>query len=266
MDGDTLPNAIGTSESYVAGTLIPEINVAIARRWVMGAVLVYLGSQVAGVAVGLLVGLLIGDSGAASAALQGGSGPWWFTLSTAIGQWAGFVGGVIFVVRFTTRQRALPSIGLSFRLIDLAGIAIGLVAQFALSGLTTLLFGQTHTNTTKWTAGFSGGGLTVICLCLIVVVPVVEESLFRGLLGRGLLSMARPSRAYQVWWLVAVALADGLLFGIVHGQMHLLLALALFGALLQLLSMRTGRLGMGVFAHAAFNATAVLPILLAGHA
>ena len=266
MAGDALPNEFGSSNSYVAGTAIPVMSVAIALRWVMGAVLVFLGSQLSGVAVGLIVGLLLGDSGAASAAVHDGNGPWWFTLSTAIGQWAGFIGGVVLVVRLTTKRPAVPSIGLSFRFIDLAGIAIGLVAQFALSGLTTFVFGHTNSNTTKWTAGFSGGGLIMICLCLMFVVPVVEESLFRGLLGRGLLSMARPSRSFQTWWLVFVTLADGALFGIVHGQLHLLLALSLFGALLQFLSMRTGRIGMGVFAHAAFNASAVIPVLIAGHA
>ena len=52
-----------------------------------------------------------------------------------------------------------------------------------------------------------------------------------------------------------------MLFGLAHGEWVQLAGLALFGAALAAISYRTGRLGMNMLAHAAFNLVAVLTIL-----
>jgi membrane protease YdiL (CAAX protease family) len=54
---------------------------------------------------------------------------------------------------------------------------------------------------------------------------------------------------------------DGLIFGLAHGELVQLAGLATFGAILAVISYRTGRLGMNMVAHASFNLVAVLSIL-----
>jgi len=71
---------------------------------------------------------------------------------------------------------------------------------------------------------------------------------------------ARPGghgpSAWRVRWC-----SDGLIFGLAHGELVQLAGLATFGAILAVISYRTGRLGMNMVAHASFNLVAVLSIL-----
>jgi len=84
-------------------------------------------------------------------------------------------------------------------------------------------------------------------LTVVVVAPVTEEYLFRGLILRGLLTRHRA----------AVAVAFGaLLFGLMHAnlrQLHLGIAI---GLLFGWWYVRTGSVGPGLIGHAVFNAVA----------
>lgn len=85
-------------------------------------------------------------------------------------------------------------------------------------------------------------------------VPVVA-----GVLGGGLLLVAAivlDRRGSSVGPTLAV-LVTGLLFGLAHAEALQLLGLAFFGVVLSVLAYRTGRLGMGILAHASFNAVAL---------
>ena len=72
--------------------------------------------------------------------------------------------------------------------------------------------------------------------------------------------VATPSRA-RVAGVVLAVIADGILFGLAHGELVQLAGLAVFGIALAAISYRTGRLGMNMVAHASFNLVAVLTIL-----
>jgi membrane protease YdiL (CAAX protease family) len=72
--------------------------------------------------------------------------------------------------------------------------------------------------------------------------------------------IATPSRARTAGVVLAV-IADGILFGLAHGEFVQLAGLALFGIALAAISYRTGRLGMNMVAHASFNAVAIASIL-----
>jgi hypothetical protein len=60
---------------------------------------------------------------------------------------------------------------------------------------------------------------------------------------------------------VAAAVVPALVFGLVHLQLFDLLALVLFGIVLGVVTMRVGRLGPAIWAHVAFNLTALLSLL-----
>ena len=66
--------------------------------------------------------------------------------------------------------------------------------------------------------------------------------------------------------MIAAVVVDGLLFGLVHGELAQLAGLTLFGMLLALLVVRTGRLGMSIIAHASFNAVAIVSLIASGSA
>jgi membrane protease YdiL (CAAX protease family) len=81
-----------------------------------------------------------------------------------------------------------------------------------------------------------------------VVAPVVEELFFRGLVLRSL-----ERRVGTAWAVVGSAVA----FGLAHFELLQLPALVGVGVVCGVLAVRTGRLGPGIFVHAAFNAVAV---------
>ncbi len=69
-------------------------------------------------------------------------------------------------------------------------------------------------------------------------------------------------RSIQARWNDGLALvASALFFSLVHFQPLQIPGLFVFGLVLGTCAQRTGRLGMSIFAHAAFNATAVVMLL-----
>lgn len=86
-----------------------------------------------------------------------------------------------------------------------------------------------------------------------VVVPAIEEVIFRGVLYRWLRRFSSMG--------VAIALS-ALLFGSVHGIIHLIPALAVLGAVLAWTYERTGSLWAPIVIHGIFNA--IMMLLLYG--
>jgi hypothetical protein len=140
------------------------------------------------------------------------------------------------------------------------GVAVGLVAQYALIPLLYLPFEHIDRSishrlgqpTTRETASATHGSTlaaVVVLVLLAVGAPLVEELYFRGLVLRSLLAQTP----------VPVALvADGLIFGLAHYQLLQFAGLVVFGVILAFLAWRTGRLAASVSAHVAFNTAAVL--------
>ena len=99
------------------------------------------------------------------------------------------------------------------------------------------------------TAAVHGPGRVVLLYILLAAgAPLVEELFFRGLLLRGLLARL-PG--------IPSVLVSAVLFAVAHFELLQFAGLAAFGAVLGLLSWRSGRLGPGVVAHATFNAAAL---------
>ena len=82
-----------------------------------------------------------------------------------------------------------------------------------------------------------------LLLLVAVVIPVGEELFFRRLLFGALLPVGT----------VGAVLLSALLFGVAHWFIYGIWALTFFGAVLQLLYLRTGNLLTNILAHAVFN-------------
>jgi hypothetical protein len=93
----------------------------------------------------------------------------------------------------------------------------------------------------------------------VVMAPIVEETLYRGLLFRSLLRRVSPGTAVFV---------SALIFAAVHflgdpNAFRSLPALAALGVLLALRALRTDSLSTSILIHAGFNLTTTLLVLIA---
>ena len=95
--------------------------------------------------------------------------------------------------------------------------------------------------------------MIVLLVALVVIgAPLVEEVLYRGLLQR-------PALERFPHWLVIIVVAA--VFALFHFRPIEFPGLFVAGLVFGVCAARTGRLGMAVAAHVAFNATGVALVL-----
>lgn len=97
------------------------------------------------------------------------------------------------------------------------------------------------------------GVQVAIAFAAIVMAPLVEEALFRGILYQWIRDAGHPRLALVL---------TSVTFGLVHGHLPTLLPLTLFGAYLCWLYERTGNLLACILTHAGFNAVFVVLTLI----
>jgi membrane protease YdiL (CAAX protease family) len=196
---------------------------------------------------------------------HGGSLPVAVTVAGLVGLWAGLAGGVLYATRARGTGSLDQDFGLRIRLPwdVVGGVAVGLASQYVMIPLLYLPFEQFDhglrrrlENQAKDVTRAAHGGFEVAVLFVFLVIgaPVVEELFFRGLLLRSL------DRRFGA---PAAVLGSALVFGVAHYELLQLPALILFGIVLAVMAERTGRLGPGIAAHAAFNAATVLSLTMA---
>jgi membrane protease YdiL (CAAX protease family) len=101
--------------------------------------------------------------------------------------------------------------------------------------------------------------VVLFALGAVVMAPIVEETLYRGLLFRALLRRVSPGTAVFV---------SALIFAAVHflgdpNAFRSLPALAALGVLLALRALRTNSLSASILIHAGFNLTTTVLVLIA---
>jgi membrane protease YdiL (CAAX protease family) len=193
--------------------------------------------------------------------------PAWVVVTGLVGLWMGFVGAVVLTSRTHGTGSLRRDMGLEVRGWDLLiGPLVGLAGQIVLLPLLYIplehavpdLSNKLQQPAKHLTGGFPGADLAVIALLTVVVVPIVEETFFRGLVLRALLRLFR--RAGPVVGVTLAVVADGVIFGLAHFELLELLGLAAFGVVLAVLAYRFRRLGPCILAHATFNLVAVLSV------
>lgn len=238
-----------------------------AWSWLLLALGGYFGGQVLSTVVVVVVGISIGEGAHLSSALRSSIPPAWVVVSGLGGLWAGFAAAILIASRTRGTGSVAADMGLRFSTWDpLVGLGIGVAGQVLLVPLLYLplqpliphLDRRLGGPAQRLTGGFHGADLAVIGVLTVVVVPVVEELFFRGLLLRSLLRLTNG--AGRVLGPVLAVVATGVLFGLAHAETLQLLGLAAFGIVLSALAYRTRRLGPGIFAHGAFNLVAVLAL------
>ena len=256
MTLDKAPSSEPGDKALVSGAEAPsspqEPRGPEGARWGLGDAV--LGLLVGFWAANLTVGLWSALAGSTDRSLGAMAAGW-------IGLWTGLVG----VPLLTTRRKGTGSLaadfGLRARPSDGAGLAVGVLCQLlalpALYFLIQRLTGDLDVSrpARQLAEDFDGAAFVVVGLMATFAAPVVEELFYRGLLLRA------AARRFGPRWAV---LGSSVVFGMSHFQLVQFPGLFVFGVALAVLALRTGRLGASIAAHVAFNAVAVIGLVLAG--
>jgi membrane protease YdiL (CAAX protease family) len=179
-----------------------------------------------------------------------------------VGLWVGLAGAPVLASRRKGSGSLAVDFGLRAERPDAAtGIAIGVGCQLILVPLIYLplqwLFGkQDVSKPAKEVIGgaHGAGAIALLAVVLVIGAPIVEELFFRGLVLRAIQRRFGSSRYADTYAVVGSAV----IFGLSHFEGIQLPALIAFGVILGVLAVRNGRLGPGIWAHAAFNAVTVI--------
>jgi hypothetical protein len=232
---------------------------AVPGRWGVAGVLAFLGVPLAGAVVGG-VALLTSLSGSKTAEQLYG------LAAAALAGAVTWVLGRRFVPRYGGWRAALgfalPSEG-DGRLVTRWSVR-QLVVRYALAAaLVPLLPDGTHGGNLEGTSDLPLPGLALLGIAAVLVAPVLEELLFRGVLLRALM------RRLSFW---PAALADSVLFAGLHlgtisdasAVVPTLVVISAFGLLQCQLVRRTASLGPAMGVHAVLNLVTLVLALLTG--
>lgn len=217
------------------------------------AFLGYLGAWVLG---NILAAIVFSGSGADSVAE---AGPVWLAAAS-LAQWVPLIAVVVVLGKRAGTGNLFTDFGFAFRPIDALGIPIGVATQFAITPLyvplqklwpDTFETEELERRARELWEGASGAGTVLLVVIVAIGAPLVEELTYRGLLQGAATRRFTQARG----WLAVVAVAA--LFALVHFTPVEYPGLFLAGLIFGACALRTGRLGMSILAHVAFNATAL---------
>ncbi len=253
-----------------AGALADEDPPSTSRdawSWLAFAALGFVGGQVVSYILLVIVAAANGQSSRLQQLTTETVPPSWVVVTGLVGLWIGFFTACVVASRTRGSGSLRHDIGLEIRPRDVViGPIVGVLGQYLLLWLLYLplqhviphLGDKLSQPAKHLTGGFPGADLAVIAVLTVVVVPVVEESFFRGLVLRSLLRIFRG--AGRVVGPALAVVSSGILFGLAHFEALQLLGLAAFGVVLSVMAYRFRRLGPSIFAHATFNLLAVLSV------
>ena len=189
---------------------------------------------------------------------------WWLNIVSVVALWAGLISSVVwarhlygplferdfFTVRWWRTQRS-----------DLLYLVVGVLIQIVV-GLVYLPFhAKSVGNPTRELLGTAHGWqILLICLTASVGAPIVEEIFFRGLLLGSLQSVPAAWFAQRFRGALPIVVS-GLLFAAAHAQGVQFAGLAIAGVSLAVIRRAEGRIAPSIFAHAGFNAIALIVTL-----
>jgi len=189
--------------------------------------------------------------------------PKWLVGASAVFLWGPFVIALSIASRRIGTDNFAKDYFLSFRLIDLLGIPIGVLSQVILVGLVTwpfrVLFPEKFDpeNVEKRARDLfdNAHGIWLVVLIIVVVfgAPIIEELVYRGLIQGHLRGSINE---------IAALLITAVWFAGIHLQIVEFPGLLAFAIVLGSCFHFTKRLGMSVVAHIAFNATGLILVAL----
>ncbi len=210
------------------------------------------------VVANFLAAIIFGASGAAS-----GEEPIWVVGLVAVSLWVPLLVVLALLSARMGSGNFMRDYSVGFRAVDLAGIPIGVASQLLLVNLVywplrelfpaTFDVDKVEDRARGLFDRADGAWIVVLVLVVVVGAPIVEELVYRGFIHgslRGRLTDGFALVGAAVW------------FTLIHFTPVEYPGLFAFAVVLGLCFQGTGRLGMAIVAHMAFNATGL--ILVAG--
>lgn len=182
------------------------------------------------------------------------------TVAALAGQFVGFVGALVAVSRAKGRASLRLDFGWTVRWRDAGFVLLGLVVAVVSAQLLQPIADLADYGGQEVVSTFersSGPAMVLYAAGVLIVAPVGEELVFRGILLRSLLRRVPAGPA---------VLIGGLVFGAAHvvgdpGSYPVLPVLVALGTLSGYLAVTSGSLSRSVFLHAGFNLLATIAIL-----
>jgi uncharacterized protein len=180
-------------------------------------------------------------------------------FAAVLAAWAAYLAGAWWASQRSGTGSMIQDYAISARSIDLVGIPIGIGTQLVLVpllyDLLVRLAPDTFTedrlteNAESLIGRAEGVGVVLLIVMVCVGAPLVEEITYRGMLQGAL-----ATRVADGWAVVIVAVW----FMLIHFRPVEYPGLLLFGLILGWLRWKSGRLGMPIAAHTAFNVTGLV--------
>lgn len=201
--------------------------------------------------------------GLLSSIVSGGHSASEITPAHLLAAWAAQWGPMIWAIWWVGKRCGCGLLsedyGYTFRPIDLIGVPVGVFTQLVLLRLVYLpleafwphTFAQDklEERAKSIVDNAHGGGMLLVILVVVIGAPLVEELTYRGLLQG-----AFTRRLSDGVGVVIVAMW----FALIHFAPVEIPGLFVVGLVLGVCAVRTGRLGLGVITHLAFNATGLI--------
>ena len=182
-------------------------------------------------------------------------------VASLLGQSAATLGFLELISRRKGRGSLAADFGFIVRARDAVWVLVGLGTSLGLTLLLipiSVLAGDGSGQEVVKQFEKSHGTVQILfAIGVVVVAPVIEELVYRGLLLRSLLRKMSP---------VGAIFVSGVVFGLAHvlldpGAYVALPALAAMGVISAVLAVRTGELSRSIFFHAGFNLLTTLQIV-----
>lgn len=184
---------------------------------------------------------------------------WVHPVMSLVVLWVPAMLGLWWAQRRSLAGSFVSAYGLRFRWVDALGVPLGVACQlFVLRVLYwplshwfpgTFSHDDVERSARQLTDRAHGGWKVVLVLAVVVGAPVIEELLYRALITGSLQARLGAAPALVL---------GGLWFAAAHFQGVQFIGLLAFGLVLGLCWQRTGRVGLGIVTHAAFNATSLV--------
>ncbi len=245
---------------------------ALAQRWGLPDIVIGFVFIIVIVAVATVLGLAIGGLDTMDQLVDGdlsGADTLIFLALTSFGQGAAMGSWPVIVARWKGNG-VRNDFGWRFEWVDIAyGLGIGGLMLFlaggvgyGVSALVGLDPGAGESTNTQIISDASGGpAFFIILMAAVVIAPIAEELFFRGLCLRAI---------EKRFGTVAAVLGSTFLFTLPHftnpslaGTTVLFAVIGSVGLVLAVLTVKTGRIGAAVIAHAVFNGVGVAATLAA---
>ncbi len=214
----------------------------------------------------VVLGGFLGAAVAAALSALVGGGDEVFVALALLGQYVGH----LLVLWWLSSRKGHPDLGFAVEGRDSLYIGVGLILQIALSilflPLTSLLFPDAESAQQVGTtlAGLETTAARIAAiLTAVVLAPVTEEAMFRGILLKS--QAHRSNRSIMV--ITALVFSVFHVLGLDPSRMLqaaavVLPQLFLVGLVLAWVTLRTKRLGPAIFIHSGFNLLAAIVLLL----